>query len=430
MRHYLKLPYTLAGSGLVLLLFGVLATAAAQQGSDFRTVKSFQAKYTAIKEAIREAKTSKDLDEISKRLDNLENEYAADTTLLNSALYPQDYDAEIASAQNELSRTRARITMIESQSSKIAGIEEEIAALSGKVDSIAQENTRLMASLDVMAGALKNNKRVVDSLDKIIARLTTGLRTRDAAIFALVDSMFVQYGGSIQALPEGQKRTLIAQVERRNVIAAIRHAAEQNIRFIRTTPLPPKDLIRMLTDQEKFSSYWKGVGPKLAALYLNRRDRERRIDEVNGLVADWKTVADSSLWANLYGVFADNKVNVRPFSNADEFVASLSEYFDTQGGDTSSPASEKTARLHHFLKAVWNPSVGTRWIPVMAAEGIITSDQQAQLQSKLTAWEASATPSHVVIYAIVIVVLALLVLFLFFWQRQRRTGAPRDPSQN
>ncbi len=430
MKHNIEILNLTVRGCIAVLLFGFLATAAGQQPSDYQVVKSFQSKYNAIREAIREAKTSKDCDQISTRLLNLEEEFAADTTLLNKALYPRNYDAEVASARNDLRLTRERLGLIESQGSKIAGIEQQVAALAEKVDSIARENTRLMASLDVMAGALKNNKRVVDSLNKIISRLTVGLRSRDAAIFALVDSMFAQYSSNLGGLPEGQKRTLVARVERCNVVAAIREAAEQNLRFLRTTPLPPKDLIQMLKDQQKFSSYWKGIGPRLAALYLNRRDRERRIDEVNTLVAKWGNVADSSLWANLYGVFTDNKVAVRPFSNADEFVASLSEFFDTQGGDSSAPSSEKTSRLHHFLNAVWNPSVGTQWLPLMAAEGIITSDQRTQLQSKLDAWEASARPTHVVIYAIVIVVLALLVLFLFFWRKQRRAGILQEPSQN
>ena len=296
--------YSIAARSFVaIFLLGLACTAAAQPKSDYEIVKSFQAKYKAIREAIREAKTVQDCAEVSADIAELEQQYAADTTLLNKSLYPNDYDTEIGNAQVDLSLAQSRLGLIESQVAQIAGLETQVRMLSGKVDSLTRENDRLMASLDVMSKALVTNTKTIDSLKKIIGRLREGLRARDAAIFAMVDSMFLQYGKNVQGLPDQEKRMLLGKMERHDIVTEIHQAAEQNLKFLETTQLTGKDLIQMLKEQHRFSSYWKGLGPKLAGLYVNRRERVREVAAIDTVVAQWGRKADSSLWAGLYKEF-------------------------------------------------------------------------------------------------------------------------------
>ncbi len=410
---------------VVIFALGFLATAAAQQRSDFETVKSFQTKYKAIREAIKEAKTVQDCAEISANIDELMKEYAPDTTLLNKALYPDKYDDQISEVRVELRLAQDKLGLIETQVARIADLEMQVRTLSGKVDSLSAENDKLMASLDVMSKAMEKNKEVIDSLNKVISRLREGLRARDAAIFALVDSMFMQYGNNIQGLSDRQKNMLLGKVERHNVVASILQSAEQNMKFLETTQLTGKDLVQMLREQHRFSSYWKGLGPRLANLYVNRRERTKQVAAVDTAIAQWGRKADSTLWSGLNNEFKSATISIAPFNSGDEFVSSLGSYLDTQGGDINAPDADKAARLNRFLNDVWNPSIGTQWLPMLVDEGIVTKNQQAQLQSKLAAWEAAARPSHTVLYIVIIIVLALLALYFFM----RRRKKPQQPQQ-
>ncbi len=420
---------TRQGVNLVaVILIGFVCSAAAQPKSDFEIVKSFQAKYKAIKEAIREAKTVQECAEISANIADLEKEYAADTTLLNSALYPNKYDDEISNVQVDLQMTQSRLGIIESQVNRISELEFQVRTLSGRVDSLTNANSKLMASLDVMANALVKNKSVIDSLNRIISRLRHGLRERDAAIFALVDSMFTQYGTNIQTLPENQKGMLIGKMQRHNVVGAIRQAAEQNLKFLETTELTGNDLVQMLKEQHKFSSYWKGLGPRLATLYVNSRDRKRDVANIDTVIALWGRKADSTLWAGLYKEFTDNKIPVDTFSNASEFVTSLSNYFDTQGGNLKAPGTERVSRLRYFLNHVWDPSINSQWLPMLVNEGILTQAQDNQLQNKLIAWKEASKPSYTLFY--IVIILVLVAILVFFLRRRKSMPHSQFPSQN
>ncbi len=427
MRTLVNSIGTMTRSITVVLVLGFLATAAAQQRSDYETVKSFQAKYKAIKEAIREAKTVQDCADINANITELEKEFAGDTVLLNKSLYPDKYDDMIASVNGDLSYAQDKLGLIETQVARITDLELQVRTLSGKVDSLTSENDKLMASLDVMSRAVEKNKQVVDSLNRIISRLRAGLRARDAAIFAMADSMFMQYDKNVQGLPEQQKGLLIRKVESRNIIGNILQAAKQNTKFLESTQLTGKDLISMVKEQKQFGSYWKGVGPKLAAIYVGAKERGKQIAAIDTAIAVWGRKADSTLWAGLNSEFSGKQIPVQPFHNADEFVANLSQYLETQGGDPNASSTDKANKLKHFLDDVWKPSVGSQWMPMLVDQGIITKDQQTQIQTRLTAWENAASPSYTIWYILIIVVILVVIALVL---RKKRKTPQQSPPQN
>ncbi len=426
MRNRTRKIATAAKTMVAVFLLSLACTAYAQPKSDFEIVKSFQAKYKTIREAIREAKTVQDCASINADIDELQKEYAADTTLLNKALYPDKYDDEINNARIDLHLAQDRLGIIESQVARITDLETQIRTLSDRVDSLSKANDKLMASLNVVTKAMEKNRNMVVSLKKIIDRLQMGIRERDAAIFAMVDSLFMQYGNKIESLPEQQRNVLTERLARHNVVSQIRRAAEQNLTFLEKTQLNGEDLVQTIKEQKKFSSYWKGLGPQLSRLYINKRDRERQIAAIDTVVARWGREANSVLWSRLYKEFTDYNVPVDSFSDADEFVASMVKYFNTQGGNLEAPASERVSRLNYFLNKVWNPSVGSKWLPMLTSEGVITKGQATLIHEKLSAWESGPKPSYVLLYAVIILVFIIIVIF-FMWRRRKYRPAPEEP---
>jgi hypothetical protein len=221
---------------------------------------------------------------------------------------------------------------------------------------------------------------------------------------------------------------VIGKMQRRNVVGAIRQAAEQNLKFLETTELTGNDLVQMLKEQHKFGSYWKGLGPRLATLYVNSRDREREVANIDTVIARWGRKADSTLWAGLYKEFTDNKIPVDTFSNSSEFVTSLSNYFDTQGGNLKASGTERVSRLRYFLNHVWYPSINSQWLPMLVNEGILTQAQDNQLQNKLLAWKEASKPSYALLYIVIILIAAAILVF--FLRRRRGVPPSQFPSQN
>ena len=413
---------------LILILF-CSGIGVAQEQSDYLIVKSFQEKANSLKAQINQAASVNECMQDSLRIVELQRQFAPDTVLLNNALYPLNYQQQIASLYGVLSLARQRLGVIESQVSQINSLQNQINALSDRVDSLSKENDKLLASLDVMSKALGKNRETIESLQRIISRLRNDIRARDAAIFAMTDSLFGTYGSNIQSLPEHQRSVLIRKMERHDVVGKIYQAARQNLRFLETAKLNGKQLVQMLKEQQKFSSNWNGLGPKLSRLYVNSRVREREVAAVDTAISQWGQRADSALWSGLYQVFAENNVKIDSFSNADEFVGSLSNYFDTDGGNKNASGGEKSSKLKHFLGTVWNPTIGSQWLPMLVGQGVLSGDQQIQLQTKLAGWEDSARPSYTLAYVLIIVVLALLVPFILT-RRKKKPIAPQHPMEN
>ena len=410
--------------GSLTLLSAVLV---AQEQSDYAIVKSYQAKYKAIKDAIKMVKTVQDCAEMSANIDELEKEFSADTALLNKALYPDKYDDQITEARVQLRLSQDKLGIIESSVARIAELEEQVRSLSGIVDSLSAENNKLITSLDVLSKTVEKNAKTIDSLNNLVAALRRSIRARDEAIFAMTDSLFMQYNENIQGLPDQEKKMLVGKVERHNVVSNVMQAAQQNLKFLQSTQLSGKDLAGMVKEQRQFSSYWKGLGPKLANVYVSSKDRSKQVAAIDTVISEWGQRADSTLWANLSGEFSSKQIPLEPFHSADEFVASLGNYFDEQTSDSKSTSAERSDRLKHFLNDVWEPSINSQWIPALVDEGIITRDQQNQLQTKLAAWEAATKPSHTVLYAAIFVVILIVIVVAIVAMRRKKPelGQPK-----
>jgi len=375
---------------------------------------------------IKQVKTVQECAEVSANIEDLAKEFAADTMLLNKALYPEKFDSQISEARVELRLNQDKLGIIESSVARVAQLEEQVRVLSGTVDSITAENDKLMASLDVMSKAVEKNTKTIDSLNHLVTALRRSVRARDEAIFAMTDSLFMQYDKNIQGLPDQEKKMLIGKVERNRVVTNIMEAAKTNLKFLDMTQLNGKDLAGMVKEQRQFSSYWKGFGPKLANVYVNYKDREKQIAAVDSVISEWGKKADSTLWANLNGEFSSKQIAVQPFHSGDEFVANVNGYFDEQINDTKSSDAQKSDQLNHFLDDVWNPSINSQWLPTLVDAGIITRDQQNQLQVKLASWEAATKPSHALLYAVIF--LAILFIIIIIVIRSRKKPQPGEPN--
>jgi len=421
-KHALRI----SALGIIGALMLVPIAAMAQEKSDYEIVQSFKTKYSAIQDAIKQAQTVQQCAEISADIDQLEKDFSSDTALLNKALYPNKYDDQISEIRVQLRLNQDKLGIIESSVARIAQLEQQVRELSGKVDSLSSANDKLMASLDVMTKAVEKNTKAIDSLNHLVSMLRQSIRARDEAIFAMADTLFMQYDKNIPGLPDQEKKMLIGKVEQHNVVANIMSAAKANLKFLESTQLSGKDLAGMIKEQRQFSSYWSGLGQKLANVYVSSKERTKQISAIDSVVADWGRKADSSLWESLNAEFASKKISVQPFHNSREFVANLSGYFDDQINDSQSASAEKESRLNHFVNDEWNPSINSQWLPTLVDAGIISKDQQNQLQTKLAAWESATKPSHMLLYAIIFLVVLLGVIIVII--RRRKKPEPTEPN--
>jgi predicted RNase H-like nuclease (RuvC/YqgF family) len=182
------------------LLAVINMTLTAQQKSDYAIVERFQTITKSIAKNIDQAKTVQECAEANTSIDAVEKEFGEDKEFLNKSNYPDGYDKTIEQLRGKLLIRQRDLGVIESQVVRITELEVRINELSDQVMRLTTQNETLMAEVQKLSqnvkkltGDLFNSSTPVDSLRTMVVKLRQGLQERDALIFALTDSLFMQY---------------------------------------------------------------------------------------------------------------------------------------------------------------------------------------------------------------------------------------------
>jgi len=190
--------------------------------------------------------------------------------------------------------------------------------------------------------------------------------------------------------------------------------------------LTGKDLATIIGEQKKFATEWKGLGPKLTAIYVAQKDRAKEITTVDTMLAAWGSKVDATLWKSLNGLFTKHNLTVKPFNNGNEFVANVIGFID----DEIQNAKQQTEATRHdvytvFVDSVWNSELMPTWAPMLQSNAIVTETQFGQIKAKVDSWQSSVEPGHTLLY--VIIALVVLVILLVLYRRMKQTPKPPAP---
>jgi hypothetical protein len=379
----------------------------ARQMSERLIVNKFEESMKELGLFADSAKTVQDCAEISSMVDEIEVKYAGKKDLLDRALYPDDYRKSIEKLRGKLMIRRNDLGVIETQYVRITELETQILGLSNKVDSLDRENENLTNTIKRLSG----NKALVDSLKMVISKLRQNLIDRDEMMFSLVDSLFLQYDKNIANMTDVEKQSIYGKLERRNVFTGLKKSIEDNLKFLRSTNLTPKDYVEIARQNNQFTSQWKGVGPKLANIYLSSKNKKDEVAFIDSMLTVWSKEVDRSNWISLNTVLCQNGIVLKPFSNGDEFTANFTGYIDTLVKNTKQESEDVRAKqFNTFNDSVWKNNLKTTWLPVLVESGKLTIDQKKKIESAVEYWESAVSPISPLVYiGIGVVVLAIII---------------------
>ena len=227
---------------LIALLAIMSLVLAAQQKSDYALVQRFQTTTQSISINIDQAKTVQECAEANASIDAAEKEFGDDKKLLNKANYPDGFDKKIEQLRGKLIIRQRDLGVIESQLKRITELEEKINILSDQVMNLTNQNETLMAqvqqlsqNIKKLSGDLFNTTTPIDSLHNLIVKLRQGLLERDALIFALTDSLFMQYDKNVSDMKDIEKQGLLSKLDRHGIIGNVKRSILDNVSFLETT---------------------------------------------------------------------------------------------------------------------------------------------------------------------------------------------------
>ena len=382
-------------AGIAVLISGTNA----QERSQSDIKRDFEKRFVLLTKNLNSAENEEALTQLLIDVSTFEAEFKPFQEFLNKAVFPDGYDGLIdrLKKSKELAEKKIRASQLE----------KEIASLTDQVQTLKEENASLRSQLAKAQAELA-------SLKKSIAMMQNEIQKRDEAVFALVDSLFVKYDTDQISGTDMKKLSVL---EKKNVVASIKHSVSDNIMFLSSASFSPQQIPQLLNEQRRFESSWKGVGQKLSKAYVPSSLQAKEVSEINGLIVNWRTLTDGVFWKGLNEVFAAEKLPIAPFNNGDEMYANILKFINDESQNTAkrTPA-EQSAMFEAFAYKTWGSKLKPSWIPVMMRHNLFTEEQMNEIDARSKAWSAGMKPiadstmSYILIGALVVAILAGIYL--------------------
>ena len=408
---------------LIALLAIVNCTGTAQQKSDYDLVQRFQSLTKSVANSIDQAKTVQECAEANTAIDTIEKEFGDEKILINKANYPDGYDKTIEQLRGKLLIRQRDLGVIESQIVRITELEVKINELSDQVKKLTSQNETLMAQVQQLtanvkklSGDLFNAATPMDSLRSMIVKLRQGLQERDVLIFALTDSLFMQYDKNVGDMKDVEKQGLLSKIDRHGIIGNVKRSIIDNITFLESTQLKGSDLVTLVRQQKRFQSQWIGLSTKLASLYLSGKSKKSEVAFVDSMLATWGDKVDGAMWRSLNMLFKEKGFILKEFKNGDDFVMTFIAFFDEQIQNINKESEDSRYKLFsNFNESLWQTDLKATWLPALIELQKITETQKKELEAKYDRWHASVMPGASWLTYILIVLGVLLIAIVGVW---------------
>jgi hypothetical protein len=406
----------------MIVVFLIILPLNAQQKSDYAAVEKFQNTVKSITKSIETATTAQECAEISSVLDATDKEFKEYKELLDNSLYPDNYLTTISDLHGRLLVRQRDLGIIETQVTHIAELEAKIKELSVQIGKLNEQNDKILADVQRLSENVKkltgdafSSLTPIDSLRRQIVQLRAGLAERDALIFSLVDSLFLQYDKNITDMKDVERQGLLGKVEHHGIFANIKRSLQDNLSFIEATTLKQNDMASILKQQQQFRMQWSGIGPKLAGLYPGKQ-KKNDVALVDSMLKQWSSKVDAATWRSLNTLFKEKEVWIKEFTNGNEFSENFIAFVDAQIKNTEGQSQDaRYTFFKNFDENVWTPELSP-WLVSLVDAQKITPDQKKNIDEKILEWRSAVKPgSFLWIYigaALVLLVLGGLALFV------------------
>lgn len=374
--------------------------------SDFEIKQNFMSKYKQIEVSIEYADDEAKCSTIAGQIEKLKDEYAPHTSLLDNALYPEDFNSAFAKLNKKLSIRQTDV-------SQIGDLKVQVTELNDQLLKLNQENSELMYQVQSLKRSATKNAKTIDSLKYLVKRLSAKLKERDELVMSMVDSLFQQITVIPASVNDYESNGVFKKIASTNFFENIKRSVSDNMKFMRVTILTADDLNEIRGQQEEMSARWQKVGPSLAKVYLQSKQQATEVNQINNLFDEWKQQIDDQVWERVYNIFEKKNIHLLQFKSGEEFTNSISSFVQDEiknYGVKGKDESDKTYAL--FVDSLWFKEVEPTWIPYLLNDKMISEANKDSLDNRIKEWKEKVSPSEFPLWIIYVVVGIIMVTVL------------------
>lgn len=391
---------------VLFLLLSLLSTKLYSQ-SDYELVQTFKESVEQMEDSINSVKSLEELKLLAQSIDRFRNEYLEHKELLDKSLYPKNFDQSFEKLNLAY--------VIRSQDFKTINIlQTENIQLKEQVSALNKRNSELMNKIQDIELSVQKNDNKTDELRKLVTELKISLNKRDELIYNIVDSLMPKLMKKDVLLNTKEKGEIFISSEKNNLVENIIKSLQDNIRFIYMTTLAAEDLRDIKKQQMEFSEFWQDAGPNLIDIYISRKNKAKKVFEIDSLYTKWLGAVETAAWINIRQEFTFKFIQLEEFYSGKDFTRVIRSYIDDEIRNIGVVSDAESAESYEvFADDTWNDVIKKDWIPFLIKEKILEGHQLDRIEAKIGEWQSRLSPkSYDWIYIVVIIAAIAGLLFM------------------
>jgi hypothetical protein len=393
---------------LSVFMFVVISSVIAQ--SDFEKIQNFKTKLAAIEQAIKNAASIEDCDLIESEIVKLKTDYSPARTLIDNSLYPDDWSTSFGRVEQNLRIRRGDF-------GQIVELQTEVGTLRDQVSEISIKNEGLISQIRQLQINATKDAQTIASLTKLVAQLKANIAQRDELVRGIVDSLLAEFVKYPTTLNDVEKQSIFQRVDNGNLFYNVERTIADNMQFMKVTELMPEDLSEMKKQYRDFNKVWRQVGPKLADIYMSKRDKASQIANIDNMFLDWNMRLNDEMWGQVNRLFREKQLALLPFKSGEQFFNSVSSFIDDEIKNQKVKSSSESERVYTtFIDSVYFKSVEPIWVPILIENSMMSESNKDSIDAKIGRWKTEVAPGsafnwiYILLIGIIVALLAALVL--------------------
>lgn len=381
--------------------------------SDREKVNNFDSRFKQYESAIKNAASLDECNIIGENIAKLKEEFADSKTLLEKSLQI-NYDEEFLKIERALEVRKGDFT-------QIIQLTTEVGSLKDKVSELSQQNEGLISQIKQLNIRTVKDASTIASLTKLVAQLKLNIEQRDELVRGIVDSLLQEFVKTPGTLNEAEKQAVFKKVDNGNLFYNIERTISDNVQFMKVTQMTADDLSKMKGQYKDFNKVWRQVGPKLAEVYLNRRDKAAQVANIDAMFTDWNFRINDEMWGQVNKLFRDYKLALLPFRSGDQFVNSVTSFVDDEiknYGVKSNAESENT--FFAFTDSIYFKTVQPVWAPVLIENNLMTEANKDSVEKRIATWKEKVAPASKMNWIYIIGAFVIVALVAAFFIRGKK----------
>ncbi|KAF0151371.1 MAG: hypothetical protein FD143_2039 [Ignavibacteria bacterium] len=403
----------------IILLTGVLfvfaLSGALKAQSDYEKTQNFKARYQQLETAIKNAASLDECNTISENIAKLKSDFLSDKNLLDNSLYPENFESSFAKIELAVETRKGDFA-------QITELTTEVGNLKDKISTISQENQGLIAQIRTLQIRSAKDAQTIASLQQLVAQLKANIQQRDELVRGIVDSLLAEFVQMPSGFNETERQNIYTKIDAGNLFYNIERTIADNVQYMKVTELTPDDLGEMKMQYQDFNKVWRQIGPKLAEVYLTRKDKTAQIANIDAMFADWNFRVNDEMWGQVSKLFREKKISMLQFRSGEQFVASVTSFIGDELKNFGVKSSSESENIYYaFTDSVYFKIVEPVWIPILIENNMMTDANKDTIDSHIAKWKEKAVPSSSLnwVYIASGAVIILLVFAYFLKGRKK-----------